>query len=197
MAFFCFIYTESDYLLPTSKRGRAVLIYGSLQMMENEMHNSPAIKTILYATDLGGQTRPVFRHALSMANHYDAKIIMVHVVEPISETIRAVINAYLAKELTDEVQKEGMKEVLATMKERLRKFYQDECDKNDQKRVQEVLVVAGKPSEEILRVAEEDNADMIIMGKSTRKVRGVRIMGSTARRVSRMSSLPVLVVPNY
>ena len=166
-------------------------------MMENAMHNSPEVKTILYATDLGGQTRPVFRHALSMANHYDAKIIMVHVVEPISESVRAVINAYLSKELTDEVQKEGMKEVLTSMKERLGKFYQDECDKNDHSRVKEVIVVAGKPSEEILRVAEEDNVDMIIMGKSTRKVRGVRIMGSTARRVSRMSSLPVLVVPNY
>lgn len=161
------------------------------------MQNNPEVKTILYATDLGGQTRPVIRHALSMAEHYDANIIMVHVVEPISEAVKAVVNTYLAKELTDEVQKQGMKELLADMKVRLKKFYEDECDVNDKQRVKEVLVVAGKPSEEILRVAEEDNADMIVMGKSTRKVRGVRVMGSTARRVSRMSRIPVLVVPNY
>mgnify|MGYP001829239115 CR=1 FL=1 len=161
------------------------------------MQNNPEVKIILYATDLGGQTRPVIRHALSMAEHYDASIIMVHVVEPISEAAKAVVNTYLPKELTDEIQKEGMVKLLADMKVRLEKFYEDECGIGDQPRVKEVLVVAGKPSEEILRVAEEDNADMIIMGKSTRKVRGVRVMGSTARRVSRMSRIPVLVVPNY
>ncbi|NOR23608.1 MAG: hypothetical protein GQ542_04315 [Desulforhopalus sp.] len=46
--------------------------------------------------------------------------------------------------------------------------------------------------DEILRVAEEDNASIIVIGKSTRKVRGIRVMGSTARRMSRMSRIPVL-----
>jgi nucleotide-binding universal stress UspA family protein len=162
------------------------------------MKNKPEISTILYATDLGKQTRPVFRHAMAMAKLYDAKIIMLHVVEPMSETTMAVVNAYLSKDLTDEVQKETMKKVIVNMKERLNKFYDDECAEGTQSaRVKEVLVVVGKPSEEILRVAEEDKADIIIMGKSTRKVRGMRVMGSTARRVSRMSSVPVLVVPNY
>ncbi len=162
------------------------------------MKQNPEISTILYATDLGGQTRPVFRHAMAMARHYDAKVCMVHVVEPISDTARAIINSYLPKELTDDVQKETMKEVLVKMKERLKKFYKEEGqDEKLSSRINEVLVVAGKPSEEILRVAEEDKADMIVMGKSTRKVRGIRVMGSTARRVSRMSNVPVLVVPNY
>ncbi|MFW2367924.1 MAG: universal stress protein [Desulforhopalus sp.] len=161
------------------------------------MHKRPKVKTILYATDLGGQTRPVFRHALSLADQYSADIIMLHVVEPMSETVKAVINTYLPKELTDEAQKDGMKDVLSEMKNRLKQFYEDESDNNGPALVKEVMVVAGKPSEEILRVAEEDGADMIVMGKSTRKVRGVRVMGSTARRVSRMSRVPVLVVPNY
>jgi len=162
------------------------------------MKKSPEISTIVYATDLGDQTRPIFRHALAMAKHYDAKIIMLHVVEPISDTAKAVINTYLSKELTDEVQKATMHENLVKMKERLKIFYKDESeDQEHLSRVKEVLVVAGKPSEEILRVAEEDKADLIVMGKSTRKVRGIRVMGSTARRVSRMSHVPVLVVPNY
>jgi nucleotide-binding universal stress UspA family protein len=162
------------------------------------MKKSPEISTILYATDLGDQTRPVFRHALAMAKHYDAKIIMLHVVEPISDMAQAVINAYLSKELTEEVKKTTMQENLVKMKERLKSFYKDEGeDQGHLSNVKEVLVVAGKPSEEILRVAEEDKADLIVMGKSTRKVRGIRVMGSTSRRVSRMSHIPVLVVPNY
>ena len=91
-----------------------------------------------------------------------------------------------------------MKNLLGIMKNRLRKFYDDECDtSNESSLVKEVIVVTGKPSEDILRVAEEEKANMIVIGKSSRKVRGVRVMGSTARRVSRMSRIPILVVPNY
>jgi len=161
------------------------------------MFKDPEISTILYSTDLGGQTRPVFRHALSMANHYDADIIMVHVVEPMSESASAVINTYLPKDLIEKVKKDSMKDLLETMKDRLTKFYQEEYAGENKSRVKGVMVVSGKPSEEILRVAEEENVDMVVMGKSTRKVRGIRVMGSTARRVSRMANIPVLVVPNY
>jgi nucleotide-binding universal stress UspA family protein len=166
--------------------------------VENKMKENPDVSTIIYATDLGSQTRPVFKHALAMAKQYDANIIMLHIVEPIGETAKAVIRTYLSKELTDDVQKATMREILVKMRGRLKQFYQDECEDEKQfSLVKEILVVAGKPSEEILRVAEEDKADLIVMGKSTRKVRGIRVMGSTARRVSRMSNVPVLVVPNY
>ncbi len=161
------------------------------------MKENPKISTILYATDLGGQTRPVFRHALALAQLYNANVIMVHVVEPISETAQAVISTYLSKEVTEEAQKEAMGGILADMKKRLKKFYEEECDQEkESKLVKEVHVVQGKPSEEILRLVEEADCQMIVMGKSTRKVRGIRIMGSTARRVSRMSRVPVLIVPN-
>lgn len=162
------------------------------------MTPKPEIKTILYASDLGGGTRPVFRHALDMAEHYDAKIIMVKVVEPMSDAARAVITSYLSKDVTTEMQQDVMKDILVRMKERVQTFYREEAPEGVYSaRVSDAMVVAGKPSEEILRIAEEENADMIIMGKSTRKVRGIRVMGSTARRVSRMSTVPVLIVPNF
>ena len=56
------------------------------------MKNSPEISTILYASDLGQQTHTVFRHAITIARQYNAKIIMMHVVEPIGETARSVIS---------------------------------------------------------------------------------------------------------
>lgn len=162
------------------------------------MSKSPKINTILYTSDLGGGTKPVFLHALAMAKQYDAEIVMVHVVEPMSDSAKAVIRAYLAKDVTNHVQKDLMEDTLVRMKKRLKGFYKAEgMDKDYSKLVRKVHVVAGKPSGEILRIAEKEKADMIIMGKSTRKVRGIRIMGSTARRVSRMSRIPVLVVPNF
>ncbi len=162
------------------------------------MNNTPKVKTILYTSDLGGGTKPVFLHALAMAKQYNAEIIMAHVVEPMSDSAKAVIRAYLAKDITNDVQKDVMKDTLVRMKKRLKGFYKaEELDEDYSKLVKKVHVIAGKPCEEILRLAEKEHADMIIMGKSTRKVRGVRVMGSTARRVSRMSKVPVLVVPNF
>jgi nucleotide-binding universal stress UspA family protein len=37
---------------------------------------------------------------------------------------------------------------------------------------------------------------MIVMGQSTRKILGSKVMGSSARRVARLSTVPVLIVPN-
>jgi nucleotide-binding universal stress UspA family protein len=64
------------------------------------MKNNPKITTILYATDLGEQTRPVFRQALALAKLYNAKIIMLHVVEPVGETAKAVISAYISQDFS-------------------------------------------------------------------------------------------------
>ena len=166
--------------------------------MVKVMTKDLGISTVLYPTDLGDQSKPVFMHAIALAKQYDAEIIMLHVVEPISDATTFFINSYGSEDISEEVQKETMKKILVSMKERLKKFYIDECGHAEGfSPVKEFLVVGGRPSEEILRVAEEDKADMIVMGKSTRKVRGIRVMGSTARRVSRMSNVPVLVVPNY
>lgn len=161
------------------------------------MKHAPQVKTILYATDLGGETRPIFRYAMDMANHYKAEIVMLHVVEPISDTARAVISTYLDDSVSKEMERNSMKDVLEVMKSRLKKFYKEELDSDEKSTnlIKEVIVAAGKPSEEILRVAEEEKADMIVMGKSARKVRGIGIMGSSARRVTRLTKIPVIVVP--
>jgi nucleotide-binding universal stress UspA family protein len=162
------------------------------------MKNNPKITTILYATDLGEQTRPVFRQALALAKLYNAKIIMLHVVEPVGETAKAVISAYISQDFSEAMLKESMNDLLIKMKDRLRRFFEEECEEEKVcSNVKELIVVAGKPSEEILRVSEEEKVDLIIVGKSTRTVRGLRVMGSTARRVSRIAMVPVLIVPNY
>lgn len=49
---------------------------------EEHIVPAPNIKTILYATDLGENTRPVFRLAVSQARRYNARLLMLHVVEP-------------------------------------------------------------------------------------------------------------------
>ncbi len=158
----------------------------------------PEFKTILYATDLGEHTRPVFRTAISLARHYDAEIIMMHVVEPMSSAAQAIVETYLTDVDAKKVFKDNMRSVLQTMKSRLERFSDEEVQSRNRQdiRVKEMLVVSGRPSEEIVKTAQKHHADMIVMGKSARRIFGTDIAGSTARRVPRYATIPVLIVPN-
>jgi len=159
----------------------------------------PEFKKIIYATALGENTRPIFRTALSIARKYEADIIMLHVVEPMSPAAQAIIDTYLNKDDAKKVYQDGMRAVLKTMRERLTRFCEEELNtsKTETTRVKEMLVVSGKTSEEIIKAAQSHQADLIVIGKSTRNILGNEVAGSTARRVSRYSNVPVLMVPNY
>ena len=55
-------------------------------------------------------------------------------------------------------------------------------------------VVAGKPYREILRIAAEEKADLIVMGAHARGALGRMVFGSTSSHVVREASCPVLTV---
>ena len=162
------------------------------------MSTLPEIKTILYATDLGRHMRPVFRHAISLAQHLNAQIIMLHVVEPMGSTAEAVISAYLPNKKADQLERDGMKKILKQMKGRLEDFCKEELELCDKKgaMVKEILVTTGRPADRIPQEAEKHHADMIIMGSWSEGFIGHGLIGSTARHVTQISHLPVLVVPN-
>lgn len=158
----------------------------------------PQIQKILYVSDLGQYTRPVFRQAIAQARVHGASIAMLHVVEPMSDAAEMALGTYFPKDVAEQMRKDGMKKVLARMRERVQKFVVDECSGGicELTPVEEIFVVMGKPCEEILRVAEEQNVDMVVMGKSATKIRGASVLGGTSRRVAKHSQVPVLVVPN-
>jgi nucleotide-binding universal stress UspA family protein len=154
---------------------------------------APNIKTILYASDLGENTRPVFRLAVSQARRYNARLLMLHVVEPLGTTGTAIIANYLSGEEADRINRAGPQD-----KKRLDAFCRDELAAYglDRTPVTEIMVATGVPCQEILKVAAKFQADMIIMGKSTTTFLGNVVMGTTARRVSRLTDIPLLLVPN-
>ncbi len=165
--------------------------------VKQRMLEKPSINRILYCTDLGKHTVPVFMHTLAQAKANDASIIILHVVEPMTETAQAVIETYLSDVDVKKIERDGMEKVFNYMKKRVDTFLKNECGKSlESEPIEEITVVNGKPSEEILRIAEEQNVDLIVLGKSSNKVRGNRVMGSTTRRVNRLSKVPIMVVPN-
>ena len=56
-------------------------------------------------------------------------------------------------------------------------------------------VVSGTPATEIVRIASDIDADLIVMGVPSRGAIGRKLIGSTAGRVIRSVDRPVLAVP--
>ncbi len=57
------------------------------------------------------------------------------------------------------------------------------------------IVAEGHPAEQILRVAGESKADLIVVGKSSRTLYQRTMLGSTSRAVLQQANCSVLVVP--
>ena len=152
----------------------------------------PTIKTILYATSMGKHSRPVFRQAIQVAKTYKAKIVMLHVVEPIGETGKALIQNYLPQDLIKTMHDEGLDKIKANMKERVIKFYEDEMEKIEDLSGLDIeqLVGEGNRSDEIVDIANAINADLIMMGSHNSLGRS----SSTTRAVIKYSERPVMVV---
>ncbi|MBS3779059.1 MAG: universal stress protein [Desulfovermiculus sp.] len=157
----------------------------------------PDIHKILYCTNLGLEAPHVFRYALSQAQHYNAVVHILHVVEPMSSFARGLVEQYISSQKFDSIHEESRKYVLDRIKRRVSAF----CDKetcnllegNDL--MHGISVLEGQPMETILKTGQELPADLIVLGSHRRKhLEGPGILGSTARKIVNTSTIPVLTV---
>ncbi|OMH30332.1 universal stress protein [Motiliproteus sp. MSK22-1] len=153
----------------------------------------PEVKTILYTTSLSKHTRPVFRQAIKLASLYQAKIVMLHVVEPIGEMGHALIENYLPEDLVKKMHDEGIENIKTTMKERVVKFYEDELSALNTGLTLDIeqVVAEGNHTDSIVGAAKQFGADLIVMGSHNTLGRS----SNTTRQVIKYAKLPVLVVP--
>jgi nucleotide-binding universal stress UspA family protein len=152
--------------------------------------SSPLFQRILCAADLGEGSQGVLHTALSVAAESLARITLLHVVDrlpgmgaggpdaPARALRPAAELAALQSRLMDEA-----KEQLIEAARPARDFSE----------VSE-RVEMGKAWQEILRVAEDIEADLIVMGSRSQTSLGRLFLGSTANQVVRQARCPVLVV---
>ncbi|NVK73564.1 MAG: universal stress protein [Oceanospirillaceae bacterium] len=156
----------------------------------------PKIKTIVYACDLDGKTQAAIELVLNLAKTHDAKIILMHAIEPLNTQASNMINNYVNEDIREAMRKEAISEIDARMKKLLSEFMEKYSEElADLEHTPETLIVNGVPSESIQRVAAEKNADLIVMNSRTHGRLSQMIIGSTANKVIHTSSIPVLVVP--
>ena len=139
-------------------------------------------RQILHATDFSRASRPAFARALALAKQDRARLCLLHVLMPPSPFLGDKLPpSYLELEARARRQAERQLAALVTQA------------KKAGVRV-EAQLTEGLPSEEILRVARRQRADVIVIGTHGRTGLGRIFMGSVAERVLQRSTSPVLTV---
>ncbi|QEQ96888.1 universal stress protein [Neptunomonas concharum] len=157
----------------------------------------PDVKKIVYASDIEEGSRPAFRAAVSMAGHYNAEITFLHVIEPLSASAKNLLKTMMNDESLNEMHQESVNNLKNKLVERIERFCSSELDDNEKMRDDQVIprVEEGVAEKVILRVADEINADLIVMGTRTHSSVEQFFLGSTANRVMQRTKRPVLIIP--
>ena len=135
---------------------------------------------VVYATDFSDQANKVLNVLMKYRKLIEevvvVRVINIHSVSIPFVNVREIIEketAYAKEKITE-----------------LRDFLSDygiKCEKH--------YIPVGDPAEEIARVAEEENADVISIGSRGRSLRKI-LLGSVAEGIARISKIPVLTVKN-
>jgi len=157
----------------------------------------PAIKNILYATDLSKNSAFAFRHAMSLADALDAKITIVYILPMIDSAMEVPIITQMGEDQYYKLMEERSRETIEKIKERLREFTSREVKdaKKHEKRVSSILVHEGDTVDEILKTANRLKSDLVIMGAHGKGILSHTFLGTVSDKVLRRSRIPVLVVP--
>jgi nucleotide-binding universal stress UspA family protein len=154
----------------------------------------PKIKKILYATDLSDGSSHVFRYALSQARHYQAKISILHVVEPLSPFAQSLVELHVSHQASEAQHAAVRQQLLDQLKKRLHAFCETEACAAEENLVAEIQVLEGQPAATIIKQAVDCQADLIVMGTHQHSAVGQALLGTTAHKVLHSCPAPTLLV---
>ncbi len=126
------------------------------------------IKTIVCPINFTDVARESLRAAARLAKVFGAELLVVHVIEP--------------NEVTDP----------AADERRVQRWVSPELEGNCSYRE---LIFRGGAAERVLDCAEDVGAGLIVVGAQHKFFRNATVIGTTADRLIRFASCPVLVVP--
>jgi nucleotide-binding universal stress UspA family protein len=160
------------------------------------MNLLPDIKKILYCTRIGPNSAYIYRHAMALAEKFDATITVLHVMETLTADQEARINGYIGPDSIHDVVEHEEQDALTRIRQHLNNFCSRLGDENScSLRVEKILVAEStSPAEEIVKQAIDMSADVIVIGAHAHSSIMDALMGSTTQKVIRKSPIPVFVV---
>lgn len=141
------------------------------------------VEKILFPTDFSEGSYHALPIAADLTRHYSAQLCILHVVYDVFKATDSHVPHVSADDLYREICDWAQKEI-------------DTCCVEETRGITaiEKKVLKGVPHEEIIRFAADEHVDMIIMGTYGKKGLERLIFGSTAERVVRGATCPVMTV---
>lgn len=143
------------------------------------------IKRILWPTDLSDVASQALPYVTSLAEKYNAKVIVLHVMEEVTrfERLANSLNYSEAQNMREHLWGESTRSL-----ESLCEILEDKCPLFQRQ------VVEGDPGEQILDYIEKQEIDLVIMATHGRTGISRFNYGSVADRVVHHAPIPVLTV---
>ena len=138
---------------------------------------------ILIAIDFSENSEYAFEYALTLATQFQAELTILHVInEPVD--LRGFYVPHISFEQLEKEIEEGAEKMME-------KFCQTRMGAFSNYKT---AIVTGIPYEEIIKKAEDTGSSLIVLGTHGRTGLDHLIFGSTAERVVRGASCPVLTI---
>ncbi len=151
------------------------------------MIDYPKYKKVLFCTDFSKNCELVFDYAFGIAKRDEAMLYILHVIPTIPDQYHSEIHSFF--------QKDNIYEINKSLETSCIEKYENEYLRNikDKEKVK-FIIRHGREEDEILKFAEEEGVDIIVIGIHGET--GVRhaILGSVAERIIRQSSVPVFII---
>lgn len=163
------------------------------------------IKTILYTTDLSDTALHAFSCAASFADAYNARLIILHVIEDYP-AIEPSLKNLLHEEQWNAIKEKHIRDTRETLsgKSRDNRIVQEALTRFSENakagrygkpaESDEVMVLFGSPVEKIIETSKEKKCDLIVMGTHGHGLLQ-NLLGTTTHKVLSESKIPVVAVP--
>lgn len=161
------------------------------------------IRKILYVTDLSESGRAAFPYAATLARQFGASLTVFHVVE--THDFEKYLVGYIDESLWAQLKQRDLEQAreLLVRRKRPDAAISDSVDQHCKETLAagnqpyvtyDVAVDMGEPVDKIVRKAEQDGYDLVIIGRHGHGALKGALLGDTAQRVVRRCRKPVLVV---
>lgn len=145
---------------------------------------SVRLDRILVGTDFSENSRHALVHAVALAKRFGAELVLTNAIYPQYYATNAEYLPFDYGSLLAETRREAKADIAKLVKEA--RFGEVSC---------RTRIEDGHPGETLVKVAEEERADLIVLATHGRTGLPHVLLGSTAQHVVRHAHCPVLVIP--
>jgi len=153
------------------------------------------VTKILYATDLSESAKAAMTWAISLAEKYEAAVTIIHVIPDLA-SMGYDLSVHFSADQLSQINTEEQAKAMDSIKERVKSVCEEMKNDIPSCRIDlnDVIIKAGHPVQEIIAAAEDGKYDMVVMGTHGHSLISDLLIGSVARGVVHKCKAPVLTI---